>query len=75
MSGIGLSVLIVTYNTGADIETCLRLLAASRIDRSYEVIVVDNASSDGTPERIAGTFPWVRLIAERTNHGFAGGNA
>ncbi len=75
MSGIRLSVLIVTYNTGADIETCLQLLAASRIDRPYEVILVDNASSDGTPERVARGFPWVRLIAERTNHGFAGGNA
>lgn len=75
MSGIALSVLIVTYNAGDDIGTCLRLLAASRIDRPYEVILVDNASTDGTPERVARDFPWVRLIAERANHGFAGGNA
>ncbi|MGT2480910.1 glycosyltransferase [Methylobacterium oryzae CBMB20] len=39
------------------------------------MILVDNASTDGTPERVAGAFPWVRVIAERTNHGFAGGNA
>ena len=75
MSAVGLSVLIVTYNAGRDIETCLRCLAASRIDRPYEVILVDNASTDGTPERVAAAFPWVRVIAERTNHGFAGGNA
>lgn len=75
MSPIGLSVLIVTYDPGGDIETCLRLLRASRIDRPYEVILVDNASGDGTPRRIADAFPWVRLIAERENHGFAGGNA
>ncbi|MDP4021777.1 glycosyltransferase family 2 protein [Methylobacterium sp. NEAU 140] len=75
MSGIGLSVLIVTYNAGADIDTCLRLLRASRIDRPYEVILVDNASGDGTPERVAREFPWVRLVAEAENHGFAGGNA
>ncbi|GJE14861.1 MULTISPECIES: glycosyltransferase family 2 protein [Methylobacterium] len=75
MSPVGLSVLIVTYNAGRDIDTCLELLAASRIERPYEVILVDNASTDGTPERVAQAFPRVRVIAERTNHGFAGGNA
>ena len=75
MSEIGLSVLIVTYDAGEDIATCLCLLRASRIDRPYEVILLDNASRDGTPQRIARDFPWVRLIAERANHGFAGGNA
>ena len=75
MSTVGLSVLIVTYNAGPDIETCLKLLAASRVSRPYEVILVDNASTDGTPERVARGFPWVRVFAEQTNHGFAGGNA
>ena len=75
MSPIRLSVLIVTYDAGADIATCLELLRASRIDRPYEVILVDNASRDGTPQHIGADFPWVRLIAERANHGFAGGNA
>ena len=75
MSPIALSILIVTFDAGEDIAICLRLLRASRIDRPYEVIVVDNASRDGTPQRIAKDFRWVRLIAERENHGFAGGNA
>lgn len=70
-----LSVLIVTHKPGADIDTCLALLKASRIDRPYEVIVVDNASGDGTAERIAAAWPEVRLIAETRNHGFAGANA
>ena len=70
-----LSVLIVTYRSGADIDTCLALLKASRIDRPYEVIVVDNASGDGTAERIAAACPDLRLIAETKNHGFAGANA
>ncbi|MGU3539184.1 glycosyltransferase family 2 protein [Methylobacterium sp. A54F] len=70
-----LSVLIVTYNSGPDIDTCLTLLAESRLDRAHEVIVVDNASSDGTPERLARNWPGVRLLRERDNHGFAGGNA
>ena len=75
MSAVGLSVLIVTYNAGPDIVTCLELLAASRIEIPYEVILVDNASTDGTPERVTAAFPWVRVVAEHTNHGFAGGNA
>ncbi|PJI36835.1 glycosyl transferase, partial [Methylobacterium radiotolerans] len=33
--------MIVTYNAGQDIETCLERLAESRIDRPYEVILVD----------------------------------
>ncbi|TXM71356.1 glycosyltransferase [Methylobacterium sp. WL12] len=70
-----LSVLVVTYKSGADVDTCLALLAASRIDRPYEVIVVDNASGDGTAERIAAAWPDIRVIAETTNHGFAGANA
>ncbi len=45
MSAVSLSVLIVTYNAGRDIETCLDLLAASRVRRPYEVILVDNAFS------------------------------
>ena len=39
------------------------------------MIVVDNASGDGTAERIAAAWPDVRLIAETKNHGFAGANA
>lgn len=75
MTAIGLSVLVVTHDAGADIATCLRLLRASRIDRPHEVILVDNASRDGTPERVAREFPEVRLVASRENLGFAGGNA
>lgn len=71
----GLSVLIVTYDSASEIDTCLALLTASRIDRACEVIVVDNASGDGTPARIAARWPEVRLIAEAENHGFAGANA
>ena len=38
------------------------------------VIVVDNASADGTPQMVAAEFPQVRLEANPTNRGFTGGN-
>ena len=41
---------------------------------SLEVIVVDNASHDGTPAQVATHFPWVRVIASDRNLGFTGGN-
>ncbi len=41
---------------------------------TIEVIVVDNASSDGSAEMVTAEFPWVRLIANAENRGFTGGN-
>jgi hypothetical protein len=42
--------------------------------RTLEVIVIDNASSDGTPAQVALQFPWVRLIPSEHNLGFTAGN-
>jgi N-acetylglucosaminyl-diphospho-decaprenol L-rhamnosyltransferase len=39
-----------------------------------EVIVVDNASTDGSAEMVVADFPWVHLVASDTNRGFSGGN-
>jgi len=41
---------------------------------SIEVIVIDNASSDGSAAMVAAEFPWVRLVANPDNRGFTGGN-
>jgi len=41
---------------------------------SFEVFVVDNASSDGSAEMVAGDFPWVKLIQSSENIGFSAGN-
>lgn len=41
---------------------------------TLEVIVVDNASADGTAQKVAATFPWVRLVASAENLGFTRGN-
>ncbi|MBZ5578542.1 MAG: glycosyltransferase [Acidobacteriia bacterium] len=64
MSDIG--IIIVTYNSVSVIDSCLTAALASGAD----VIVVDNASTDGTPQ--AAERPGVRLIVNSTNRGFAG---
>ena len=67
------SVLVISYNTRAMTLACLRSLRAeTRVP--HEVVVLDNASSDGSAEAIAAAFPEVTLIASRENLGFAGGN-
>jgi len=64
-----LSVIIVTYNSSAHIAACLDALK----DKAAEVVVVDNASSDGTAELVRKSYPPVKLIACETNLGFAAG--
>ncbi len=66
------SIVIVSYNTRAMTLDCLASVFAETTV-PFEVIVVDNASPDGSAEAIAEAFPQVRLLAETTNHWFAGG--
>ena len=67
------SIIVVSYNTREMTLECLRSLAAeTRIP--HEVIVVDNASSDGSADAIAASFPQAILMAESENHGFAKAN-
>lgn len=69
-----LSVVIVCWNAKHYIELCLESLAAAPPRRSMEVLVVDNASTDGSVEMIEAKFPWVKLIKSSENLGFAKGN-
>jgi GT2 family glycosyltransferase len=64
------SVLIVAYRTPELIDDCLKSLYAGITDE-VEVVVVDNASGDGTAEQIAANWPQVKLIVSDTNLGFA----
>lgn len=67
------SLIIVAYNAQAYLERCLSaVFEMSGI--SCEVILVDNASSDGSAELVAQKFPQVRLIQNENNLGFGGGN-
>ena len=76
LSVAALSVVIVSWNVRELLARCLSSLFAD-LEASHlnaRVIVVDNASRDGTPEMIQSQFPWVELIALDDNLGFAGGN-
>lgn len=76
-SGLGgppdVSVVVVSYNTAALLADCLRALEASA-GAVPEVFVVDNNSHDGSADMVARDFPWVRLVRNPDNRGFAAAN-
>src|SRR3972149_5340490 len=69
-----LSILIVNWKTKAFLEECLQSIYSSVKNISFEVIVVDNNSSDGSAEMVRKSFPEARLIENKENAGFARGN-
>lgn len=66
-----MSIIILTWNSYAKLQRCLRSLHENVQGVDYEVIVVDNGSRDGTLARLAGEFSWVTTIANTTNIGVA----
>jgi GT2 family glycosyltransferase len=69
------SILIVNYNGGQHLTACLSAIARQSLPpHRYEVIVLDNASRDGSADRVPEQFPWVRLVRSPKNLGFAEGN-
>lgn len=64
-----LSVIIVNYNAGVLLDRCLASLV-SHLTGAWEAVVVDNASSDGSVDRIAGCDPRIRLLCNAENVGF-----
>ncbi len=64
-----ISIIIVNYNTKDLLDRCL-----ASIQEPAEIIVVDNASSDGSSQMVAKKYPKVKLIASNINLGFAAGN-
>lgn len=73
MSAPRVSVIIVHWNERDLLRNCLQSLLTSNYP-GLEIIVVDNASTDGSVEVVRGEFPEVHLIANRENTGFARGN-
>ncbi|WP_051274942.1 glycosyltransferase family 2 protein [Cellulomonas sp. URHD0024] len=73
--GPDVTVVTVTYDAADLVLTCLDSLAGQQLDGlRMEVVVVDNASSDGTADLVASRRPDVTLIRAGANLGFAGGN-
>jgi GT2 family glycosyltransferase len=69
-----LSVIIVTHNDRGHLEECLEsLVRADGADRA-EIILVDNASTDGSPEFVGGRYPDMHLIRLPENSGFSKAN-
>lgn len=69
-----LSVIIVNWNTRELLRDCLESLQTASNSIAIEVWVVDNASTDGSPEMVGRQFPWVNLVANGSNLGFAAAN-
>jgi len=65
-----LSVVIVNWNTKDRLRSCLDSVVERLTSLQHEVIVVDNASEDGSAEMVVETFPQVRLIRNKANVGF-----
>jgi len=72
---LDLSIIIVNYNTKEFLKNCLTSILSSIDGKlNYEVIVVDNCSSDNSSEMVRKEFPKVKLIANKNNVGFSKAN-
>lgn len=65
------TVVIVGYNSLLYLQRCLPPLKEELSDHGGEIILVDNASTDGTQNFAPAEWPWVRFIANKTNRGYA----
>jgi len=68
------SVVIVSFNSRDYLRSCLRSILNHTQSVEYEVVVVDNASADGSSEMVAAEFPQVTLLRRADNAGFAAAN-
>jgi len=80
MDDLNLSIIILSYNTKDITKRCLEHLKVARdycqkrLKNEIKVIVIDNGSEDGSDLMIKQDFPWVKLMALKTNTGFSKGN-
>jgi GT2 family glycosyltransferase len=72
MPDLAFSITIANWNTRKDLSDCLKSLEAVRDEVPFEVIVVDNASTDGSADMVEADFPWVRLLKMPKNVYFTG---
>jgi hypothetical protein len=65
---------IVSYCQKNLLNRCLAQLSSLTLPTTWQIVVVDNNSSDGSADMVAKDYPWVRLIRLKKNLGFAGGH-
>jgi GT2 family glycosyltransferase len=70
---VDLSVVIVNYNAGAFLLRCLESIVRQAFSARWEVIVVDNASTDGSLDRARERYPFIQALAQADNLGFSRG--
>ena len=73
-SAVTLSIIIVNWNTASLLRDCLQSIREHPFPGTFEVIVVDNASSDDSARLSFEEFPEFKTLAEAANHGYAMGN-
>jgi len=71
---LDLSIITVSWNVRELLRDCIKSVDSGRADLILEMIVVDSASSDGSPDMIRQEFPWVKLVSSQENLGFPRGN-
>jgi len=69
-----ISFIIVNWNTRDLLQDCLDSIIKTAESLTYEIIVVDNASTDGSAGMVAEKYPQVKLISNRENRGFGAAN-
>jgi GT2 family glycosyltransferase len=74
MDKVDVSVIIVSWNTREMTCDCIRSVCDQTKGLNYEVVVVDNASSDGSAQAVRDQFPDSMLIENTVNKGFAAAN-
>jgi N-acetylglucosaminyl-diphospho-decaprenol L-rhamnosyltransferase len=68
-----ISAILVNYNAGRELALALQSIADEMTGRSWEAVVVDNASSDGSAATVSAFAPHARVVQNRENVGFARG--
>jgi len=71
---VEISIIIVNYNTLKLTSQCIQSIVEKTSHLDYEIILVDNASTECNPEIFLEKFPQIKLIKSDTNAGFAKGN-
>ncbi len=68
-----LGIVIIHYNTSADLDRCLESLVAYPPTAEHQIVVVDNASSDSGLAEVHARYPQCRWLFNPDNHGYAKG--